>query len=539
MYVCGMTTYSDAHIGHARTYVAFDVIRRYLEYRGYRVRYVQNITDIDDKIIAAAQREGKDALEYSAHYAKRCQEDMEKLGIRPADFYPKASENIDGMIETIKKLVERGYAYAADGDVYFSLEKFADYGKLSGQKLEQVKAGARIEPGEKKRKPEDFALWKAAKPGEPKWQSPWGEGRPGWHIECSSMSERYLGIPFDIHGGGRDLVFPHHENEIAQAEAAYGKRFVNYWLHSGMLKVNGEKMSKSLGNIINVRDALSSWDAETLRFFFISYHYRSPADFSENTITNAGNALARLREMKHRLEEAAGDDGNVSPDELDERERKYLEDVGQFTLDFEEAMDDDFNTPRALEVMFDFVKTTNKFLMEKDEPNKKLCRHALDKFLRVADVLTLTLQPKKIEEKRTATSSYGIDILVAWPLWNKIRHIYDILEIIKKYGNKELKKLEKRVGNDLIKLIERYGNSEDGYQSFADACPNKKKYDKFEENYRDRFESSLNIFLDTLLKIREKERKEKNWKKADAIRDELSKLGYELQDTSKGTKLRR
>lgn len=392
MYVCGMTTYSDAHIGHARTYVAFDVIRRYLEYRGYRVRYVQNITDIDDKIIAAAQREGKDALEYSAHYAKRCQEDMEKLGIRPADFYPKASENIDGMIETIKKLVERGYAYAADGDVYFSLEKFADYGKLSGQKLEQVKAGARIEPGEKKRKPEDFALWKAAKPGEPKWQSPWGEGRPGWHIECSSMSERYLGIPFDIHGGGRDLVFPHHENEIAQAEAAYGKRFVNYWLHSGMLKVNGEKMSKSLGNIINVRDALSSWDAETLRFFFISYHYRSPADFSENTITNAGNALARLREMKHRLGEAAGDDGNVSPDELDERERKYLEDVGQFTLDFEEAMNDDFNTPRALEVMFDFVKTTNKFLMEKDEPNRSLCRHALNEFMKIADVLTLTLE---------------------------------------------------------------------------------------------------------------------------------------------------
>lgn len=398
MYVCGMTTYSDAHIGHARTYVAFDVIRRYLEYRGFRVTYVQNITDIDDKIIAAAQREGTDALEYSARYAQRCREDLEKLGVRPADFYPKASENIDGMIETIQKLIERGHAYAADGDVYFSLETFAEYGKLSGQKLEQVKAGARIEPGEKKRKPEDFALWKAAKPGEPKWESPWGEGRPGWHIECSSMSERYLGIPFDIHGGGRDLVFPHHENEIAQAEGAYGKRFVNYWLHSGMLKVNGEKMSKSLGNIINVRDALEKWDAETLRFFFVSYHYRSPADFSETTITNAAHALARLREMKEKLEEAAGDDGTVSPDELDDEERAYLREVERLRIDFEEAMDDDFNTPKAVEALFTFVKVTNKFLMEKDAPDKKLCRHAVNEFMNIAGVLTLTLE--SAEEKR-------------------------------------------------------------------------------------------------------------------------------------------
>ncbi|KAA0009419.1 MAG: cysteine--tRNA ligase [Thermoplasmata archaeon] len=460
LYVCGMTTYSDAHIGHARTYVAFDIIRRYLEYKGYKVFYVQNITDIDDKIIKAANEAGMDALEYSAYYARRCLEDMNKLGIKPADLYPKASEHINDMIEMIEKLVEKKFAYVANGDVYFSVEKFRDYGRLSNQKMDEIKAGARIKPEEKKRKPEDFALWKAAKPGEPKWKSPWGYGRPGWHIECSVMSSKYLGMPFDVHGGGADLIFPHHENEIAQAEAAYGKRFVNYWLHSGMLKVEGEKMSKSLGNVILLKEALKKWRSDTLRFFFASYHYRSPADFSEEALKNAENSLKRLRVAKEKLEEFA-EEGKLNEKELDGIEREYLKEIKTAKRKFEEAMDDDFNTPKALESLFDFVKETNKFLMEKEKPNRKLCNHALKEFMRMAHVLTLFQEEKAINEKA-----------------------------IRKIG-------------------EKYG-----------------------------IKGEAKGIIEELIEIRKKARKEKNYKVADAIRDELKKAGIELEDMGEETKWR-
>jgi len=444
MYVCGMTTYSDAHIGHARTYVAFDVIRRYLEYKGYDVFYVQNITDIDDKIINAANEKGMDPLEYSAYYAKRCLDDMNKLGIKPANLYPKATEHINDMIRCIEKLIEKKFAYVADGDVYFSVEKFKDYGKLSKQNLQQIKAGARIQPGEKKRKPEDFALWKSAKPNEPKWQSPWGAGRPGWHIECSVMSSKYLGMPFDIHGGGQDLIFPHHENEIAQSEAAYGKRFVNYWLHSGMLKVRGEKMSKSLGNIINIRDALKQWDAEVLRFFFVSYHYRSPADFSEGALKNAENALKRLKEVKIKLEEKA-QEGKLDEKELDEKEKKYLEEIKNLRRNFEEAMDDDFNTPKALEVIFDFVRETNKFLMENEKPNGKLCRYALDEFLKVANVLTLLQEEKKINEDALLELAKKYEIEEK----DAIKIIEKLIEIRKNARMEKNYKLADKIRDDL------------------------------------------------------------------------------------------
>ena len=410
MYVCGMTTYSDAHIGHARTYVAFDIIRRYLEYKGYEVFYVQNITDIDDKIINAARERNMDPLEYSRYYAERALEDMSSLGVKEASIYPKASEHIDEMIELVNSLIKKGYAYVSEGDVYFSVENFEEYGKLSGQDIKQVRVGARIAPGEKKRSPEDFALWKAAKPGEPKWKSPWGEGRPGWHIECSVMSSLYLGIPFDIHGGGQDLIFPHHENEIAQAEAAYGKRFVNYWLHSGMLKVEGEKMSKSIGNIINVRDALKRWDTEAIRFFFASYHYRSPADFSEGALKNAENAIKRLRIAREKLEEVA-EEMKFKDDELDEREKTFLEEIKAIKKKFEEAMDDDFNTPKALESLFDFVRESNRFLMEKKNPHRGLCNYALKEFMRMANVLTLLQEESgKVneEELKKLADKYGI-----------------------------------------------------------------------------------------------------------------------------------
>ncbi len=396
MYVCGMTVYSDAHIGHARTYLAFDIVRRYLEYKGYDVFYVQNITDVDDKIIAAARERGEDPLEYSKRYTERCLKALENLGIRPADIYPKASETVPDMIEMIKKIIERGYGYVADGDVYFSVEKFPDYGKLSNQKIEELEAGARIEPGEKKRNALDFALWKKAKHGEPRWDSPWGKGRPGWHIECSTMSSKYLGLPFDIHGGGMDLKFPHHENEIAQAEAATGKKFVNYWMHVGLLTVNGEKMSKSLGNIININDILKKWDAEVIRLFYAQAHYRSPPDFSEKALQNAKKSLERIYRLKERLEELSK--RRIEGKEPEVEEKEYLKIIEKFRENFEKAMDDDFNTPKALGVIFDFIGKTNKFLEKTNNPDPEMCKKALDTLIELCSILTL-LQDTSTEKQ--------------------------------------------------------------------------------------------------------------------------------------------
>ncbi|MBN2603720.1 MAG: cysteine--tRNA ligase [Candidatus Thermoplasmatota archaeon] len=397
MYVCGMTVYSDAHIGHARTYFAFDMIRRYFEFKGYKVTYVQNITDVDDKIIAAANKEGVNALEYSARFTDRCLKDLDNLGIRRADIYPKASETIPEMIDMIKDIVEKGYGYESDGDVYFSVEKFEDYGKLSGQKLEDLMSGARIDPGENKRNPFDFALWKKSKPGEPTWDSPWGPGRPGWHIECSTMSSKYLGLPFDIHGGGMDLRFPHHENEIAQAEAATGGAFANYWMHIGLLTVNGEKMSKSLGNIINVKDLLLKWDPEIIRFFFAQAHYRSPPDFSEKALENTEKGLTRIHRLKERLEELCKDIDSIESikkEKLTDDERKFLQIIEDFKAKFENAMDDDFNTPEAVATIYDFVNASNKCVEDCSNPNQNICKYGLQTLLEFGKILTL-FQPKK------------------------------------------------------------------------------------------------------------------------------------------------
>ena len=391
MYVCGMTVYSDAHIGHARTYFAFDMVRRYFEYKGYGVTYVQNITDVDDKIIAAANKEGIDALEYSKRFTERCLKDLDSLGIRRADLYPKASETIPDMIEMTKKIIDKGYGYVADGDVYFSVEKFADYGKLSGQKPDEMRVGARIEPGEKKNNPLDFALWKSAKPGEPSWDSPWGKGRPGWHIECSTMSSKYLGIPFDIHGGGMDLRFPHHENEIAQAEAGTGKQFAKYWMHVGLLTVDGEKMSKSLGNIVNVKDLLETWDPEVVRFFFAQTHYRSPPDFNEKALENAEKGLERIYRLKEKLESLCKNTSSYKSDKtkLSAGGKQYLKEIDDFKVQFGYNMDDDFNTPGAVAVLFEFVNVSNRFLENEKDPDKNLCKYALETLLGVGRVLTL------------------------------------------------------------------------------------------------------------------------------------------------------
>lgn len=414
MYVCGMTVYSDAHIGHARTYVAFDVIRRYFEYKGNTVQYVQNVTDVDDKIIAAANREGIDPLSYSQRFTDRCLSDLDALGVRRANLYPKASETIPEMVQMIEQIIQRGYGYVAEGDVYFSVETFSDYGKLSGQNITEMKKGARIEPGENKRSPLDFALWKKAKPGEPVWPSPWGPGRPGWHIECSAMSCSLLGPTFDIHGGGMDLQFPHHENEVAQAEAATGKQFARYWMHIGLLTINGEKMSKSLGNIINVKDLLQRWDPEVLRMFFAQAHYRSPPDFSEKALTDIEKGRERLYRVKERLEELAKKTScqALCLAEVPDAEKPYLVTIKEFQGKFEEAMDDDFNTPQAFATLFDFVNKTNRFFEEQPAPNPKLCRHALDVFVKIGSVLTLFQSQKKASTENDTEIIHSLQTLL-------------------------------------------------------------------------------------------------------------------------------
>ncbi len=319
MYVCGVTVYDFCHIGHARANVVFDVIYRYLRYAGYDVTYVRNYTDIDDKIINRANQEGVDYRTISDRYIQAFDEDMERLGLAKPTVEPKATDHIGGIIAIIETLISKGHAYESEGDVYYAVETFPDYLKLSKRNLDEMKAGARVEVGDKKRHPMDFALWKDSKPGEPWWQSPWGKGRPGWHIECSAMSMEFLGATFDFHGGGKDLIFPHHENEIAQSEAANGCQFVRYWLHNGFVNINSEKMSKSLGNFFTIRQVLEKFDPETLRFFILSAHYRSPIDFSDQNLDEARTGLERIYSCLAALDEVLL--GNPEMPELRQRNR--------------------------------------------------------------------------------------------------------------------------------------------------------------------------------------------------------------------------
>ena len=356
MYVCGPTVYDYTHLGHARTYIAFDVIRRYLEHRGYTVLMVMNFTDIDDKIIRRANETGEDPKELAEKFLKYFLEDMAALKVKPADIYPRVTEHIEDIIDFVKKLEEKGYAYEGSDGVYFEVQRFRDYGKLSGIKLEELRKGARVEPGEGKKNPEDFALWKKAKPEEPKWESPWGEGRPGWHIECSAMSRKYLGETFDIHGGGKDLIFPHHENEIAQSEGASGKPFANLWIHHGFVTIRDEKMSKSLGNFLTIREVLEAWDPEVLRLFIFSTQYRNPLDFSEAALLDAELALDRMYECLARIAALPeGSDADTSV--IGKKDRRKME---NFRASFEAAMDNDFNTARAQGIFFELVKSLNK-----------------------------------------------------------------------------------------------------------------------------------------------------------------------------------
>ena len=346
MYVCGMTVYDYCQLGHARAMVVFDMVVRYLRSQGYQVTYVRNITDIDDKIIQRAAEQGVTVDELTERFIAAMHEDAAALGVLPPDHEPRATQAIDAMLAMIQALIDKGYAYAAgNGDVYYAVSRFPGYGKLSGKRIEDLRAGERIEPGEAKRDPLDFALWKAAKPGEPSWPSPWGPGRPGWHIECSAMSTSCLGNHFDIHGGGLDLKFPHHENEIAQSEAATGEPFANVWMHNGHVRVNDEKMSKSLGNFFTVREILSRFRAEQVRYFLLASHYRGPLNYSVEALENAGSGLERLYLALRGLDLSAAADRQAEP--------VYYE-------RFAEAMDDDFNTPLALSVLHELAREINR-----------------------------------------------------------------------------------------------------------------------------------------------------------------------------------
>jgi cysteinyl-tRNA synthetase len=374
LYACGVTVYDDCHLGHARSCVVFEVLVRYLRHRGYQVTWVRNFTDIDDKIMRRAQELGQSWKEVAEHHIAGFLDDMAALGVPPAQLEPKATEHIPQILALIQRLVDLGFAYAAGGDVFFRVRRFPEYGKLSRQKIEDMEAGARVEVDPNKEDPLDFVLWKGSKPGEPAWDSPWGPGRPGWHIECSAMSMHYLGETFDLHGGGQDLVFPHHENELAQSEAASGKPFARYWLHHGLLTINAEKMSKSLGNFFTVKEVLAKFPAEVVRFFLINCHYRSPLDFSDAALAEAETALLRLYTCLARIQEVL----RQHPDlQLQHPVDSYphsltLEEFhrfGSLRARFDASMDDDLNTGQALGYLFETVRLLNRLLeVPSDDP---------------------------------------------------------------------------------------------------------------------------------------------------------------------------
>jgi cysteinyl-tRNA synthetase len=439
MYACGPTVYNYFHIGNARPFIVFDTLRRYLEYRGYEVTFVQNFTDIDDKMINRANEEGITVSELAERFIAEYRKDAEGLGIKPPTYSPRATEHMDDIIEMIQKLIANGHAYVAGGDVYYAVKSFPEYGKLSGQPIENLEAGARIEPGDIKREPLDFALWKAQKPGEPAWDSPWGPGRPGWHIECSAMAMKYLGETFDIHGGGQDLIFPHHENEVAQSEGAHGKPFVRYWMHNGYINVDNQKMSKSLGNFFTVREISGEFDLRVVRLFLLSSHYRSPVNFSRALIETAKQAFERIQNARERMEDVA-ENGEKRPP--DAEEQAFMDGLDRYRQSFIRAMDDDLNTADALGAVFEMVRAANGFL----DPGRsaQAAKAALSLLTELCSVL-------------------GIDT-----------------------------RREQKEDAEVLALVEK----------------------------------------------RQQARADKDWKLADAIRDRLRELGYVVEDTPKGPKVK-
>jgi cysteinyl-tRNA synthetase len=465
MYVCGITAYDLCHVGHARSAIVFDVIYRYLKYRGFDVVCVRNFTDVDDKIIKRAQEEGTDSQTIAERYIEAFYEDMDRLGVARPTHEPRATQFIPEMIDLIETLIAKGYAYQANGDVYFAVENFPNYGQLSKRNLDEMIAGARVAIDANKKNPMDFALWKASKSGEPAWPSPWGQGRPGWHIECSAMSTKYLGSSFDIHGGGKDLIFPHHENEIAQSEAAYGTSFAKYWVHNGFVNINQEKMSKSLGNFFTIRQVLEHYQPEVLRLFLLSSHYRSPVDFSPESMAEAERGLERLYQTMGQVEERVGalEEHGPLPTGEDEGFKDLRDKIENLPGRFQLEMDDDFNTAAALGHLFDLSRSLNRF---QD---------------------SLTPKPTQEEAALLAQGAY------------RLRNCASVLGLLTR-------------------------PSEDFFQEH-----NRLSLKALDINEEE---------VERLVAERVQARKEKNWARADEIRDTLAAMSITLEDRPEGTRWR-
>ena len=529
MYVCGVTPYAEAHIGHAMSYIIFDVIRRYLQFRGYQLKYVQNITDIDDKIIDRANSLGIPPSELAKKYTDSFDEDMAALNIYRADTdkYPRATEEIPKIIEVIRGLVAKGYAYPAKGSVYFRVRKAADYGRLANRNLESMMAGARIEAGQEKEYPMDFTLWKASKPGEPSWESPWAAGRPGWHIECSAMSLKYLGDTLDIHGGGQDLIFPHHENEIAQSESFTGKKpFVKYWLHNGLLQLGEEKMSKSLGNLITIKEALDKYSADAIRIFVLSSHYRSPLTYSEEALEAAEKGAERLAQV-------------ISRDDLTGSAGEAL-DAEPHRKQFIEVMDDDFNTPQALAAIFDLARAINQ---ASDEGHTII--RGQQALLELADVLGLTL---KVPEEQSFEARLYNEVLELYK-HNKFSEFIERvnanlaeLDRNKTIYTALLTFLRNQLAHDKYPSLDTLVTNTKYYKESLDSLHNKMKY-ATPQDYEGvlpvltNLDASASVNTSAYVSIREQLREAKQWQLADEIRAELAQLGVVLEDTFEGTKI--
>jgi cysteinyl-tRNA synthetase len=425
MYICGPTVYDYFHIGNARTFIMADIIRKYMEYKGYKVNFVMNLTDIDDKIIKKSIDEKMPAVEVTKKYSDAFFKDLERLRIKPATQYPRATDNIDAILGMIKNLIDNGSAYNIDGNIFYNVSSFTGYGKLSGKKVEDLEAGARVEVMEEKQNPLDFALWKKAKEGEPFWKSDWGNGRPGWHIECSAMSCKHLGETFDIHAGGNDLIFPHHENEIAQSEAANKKPFVKYWLHFGFLNINKEKMSKSLGNFFTARDVLTKFSAEAIRLFFAQAHYRGPVEFTAELLDSAEKGLEKLKNIHSTIESA------LQKNKTDGVDAEF--DFKKFEKRFSDALDDDFNTPQAVAVIYDFVKEVNRTITDKENLNVNFYIAIKNFLFNTADNIlgVMTFQEKQVKHGSLLENKL-IEILIDIRLKAKNEKNFQLADDIRK-----------------------------------------------------------------------------------------------------------
>jgi cysteinyl-tRNA synthetase len=503
MYVCGPTTYNLIHLGNARPLVVFDTVRRYLEYRGHKVNYIQNFTDVDDKIIKRAHEEGEDPLHLAQRYIDEYYRDAQDLGIKPAQKHPRVSEHIPEIVEAIAGLIQKGVAYEFQGDVFYRVRAFADYGKLSGRSLDDMRAGARVDVNEQKEDPMDFALWKAAKPGEPAWDSPWGKGRPGWHIECSVMSTHYLGETIDIHGGGSDLIFPHHENEIAQAEALTGQPFVRYWMHNGFITVNHEKMSKSLGNFFLVRDILNQYPADVVRFYLIATHYRSPLDFDDGKLEEARKALHRLKTTRTLLEEFVGQT-LPSTQALPKKGAQFWANLSQLRDNFMAAMDDDFNTARAIGHLFEMAHEINAYLAQaeaNDPIDQGVVQQAQELYLQLGDLLGIFTEKPSLDQEEIVDRVLG----VVAKLRQTARHQ-------KEY---ELADSAREFLRDLGVTVE-----------------------DLEGGSRFRYESApqISYLVDYLISVRSSLKARRNYELSDQIRDQLTEAGIMIEDTREGVR---